>query len=170
MIVSSANNVLFLFSPNSYFVFSCVCLVAQSCLTLLWPHGLQPTMLLCPWGFSRQEYWSGLPCPLPGGLPNLGIEPRSPALQVDSLPSKPPGKLVLLCYLKFPRWYQKGLVRENILYSFLAIAETSTLSSSSMVLDVGFCRYSFLSWESSPLFLVYWEFFSFSSWKSVGFL
>ena len=43
-------------------------------------------------GFSRQEYWSKLPCPLPGDLPNPGIKPRSPALQVDSLPSEPPGK------------------------------------------------------------------------------
>ena len=43
-------------------------------------------------GFSRQEYWSGLPSPPPRDLPNPGIEPRSPALQVDSLPSEPPGK------------------------------------------------------------------------------
>ena len=43
--------------------------------------------------FSRQEYWSGLPCPPPGDLPNLGIKPRSPELQADSLPSEPPGKL-----------------------------------------------------------------------------
>ena len=43
--------------------------------------------------FSRQEYWSGEPFPSPGNLPNLGIEPGSPALQVDSLPSEPPGKL-----------------------------------------------------------------------------
>ena len=42
-------------------------------------HGLQPAGLLCPWGFSKQEYWSGLPCPPPGDLPNPGIEPRSPA-------------------------------------------------------------------------------------------
>ena len=42
--------------------------------------------------FSRQEHWSGLPCPPPGDLPNPGIEPRSPVLQVDSLPSEPPGK------------------------------------------------------------------------------
>ena len=43
-------------------------------------------------GFSRQEYWSGLPrCP-PGDLPDPGIEPRSSALQADSLPSEPPGK------------------------------------------------------------------------------
>ena len=43
-------------------------------------------------GFSRQEYWSGLPFPSPGDLPNPGIEPRSPALQADALTSEPPGK------------------------------------------------------------------------------
>ena len=42
--------------------------------------------------FSRQEYWSGLPFPSPGDLPNPGIEPGSPTLQADSLPSEPPGK------------------------------------------------------------------------------
>ena len=42
--------------------------------------------------FSRQEYWSGLPFTSPGDLPNPGIEPMSPALQVDSLTSEPPGK------------------------------------------------------------------------------
>ena len=47
-------------------------------------------------GFSRQEYWSGLPFTSPGDLPNPGIEPGSPALQADSLPSgKPPGKPVI---------------------------------------------------------------------------
>ena len=43
-------------------------------------------------GLSRQEYWSGLPFPSPGHLPNPGIKPRSPALQVASLLSEPPGK------------------------------------------------------------------------------
>ena len=43
-------------------------------------------------GFIRQEYWSGLPFPSPGDLPDLGIEPRSPAFQADSLTSEPPGK------------------------------------------------------------------------------
>jgi len=41
-------------------------------------------------GFSRQEYWSGLPFPSPGDLPDPGIKPRSPALQEDSSPSEPP--------------------------------------------------------------------------------
>ena len=43
-------------------------------------------------GFSGQQYWSGLPFPSPGDLPNAGIKPRSPALQADALPSEPPGK------------------------------------------------------------------------------
>ena len=43
-------------------------------------------------GFSRQEYWSGLPFPSPGDLPDPGIEPGSPAFQADTLTSEPPGK------------------------------------------------------------------------------
>ena len=42
--------------------------------------------------FSKQEYWSGLPFPSPGDLPDPGIKPRSPALQADTLSSEPPGK------------------------------------------------------------------------------
>ena len=48
-------------------------------------------------GFSRQEYWSGLPFPS-GDLPNPGMKPESPSLPVDSLPSKPPGKPMLENY------------------------------------------------------------------------
>ena len=47
-------------------------------------------------GFSRQEYWSGLPFPSLGDLPSPGIKPGSPALEADSLPSEPPGKPVVL--------------------------------------------------------------------------
>ena len=50
-------------------------------------HQAPPSM-----GFSRQEYWSGLPFPSPGDLPGPGIEPRSPALEADALTSEPPGK------------------------------------------------------------------------------
>ena len=46
--------------------------------------------------FSKQEYWSGLPFPSLGHLPNPGIEPGCPALQADALPSEPPGKPVIL--------------------------------------------------------------------------
>ena len=64
--------------------------VAQSCLT---PGNSYQAPLSM--GFSRQEYWSGLPFPSPGYLPNPGIEPWSPALQADSLPSEAPGKSLL---------------------------------------------------------------------------
>ena len=50
-------------------------------------HQAPPSM-----GFSRQEYWSGLPFPSPGDLPNPGVKPGSPALQTDALPSEPPVK------------------------------------------------------------------------------
>ena len=75
----------------------CVCVCARACYVAsivsgcLQPYGLQPSRLLCPWGFSRQEYWRGLPCPRPQDLLNPGMEPRSPALQAESLPSEPPG-------------------------------------------------------------------------------
>ena len=73
-------------SVNSF-----LCLVTQSCLTLCDPMNYSPARLFCPWRFFRQEYWSGLPCPPPGDLPNPEIKPRSPAVQVNSLPSEPPG-------------------------------------------------------------------------------
>ena len=62
----------------------------QSFFRLLQPHGACQAPLSMR--FSRQAYWSGLPFPSPGDLPDPGIEPRSPALQADSLPTEPPGK------------------------------------------------------------------------------
>ena len=59
----------------------------QSCLSL-WTVACQAPLSM---GFSRQEYWGGLPCPSPGDLSNPGIELRSPGLQADSLPPEPPG-------------------------------------------------------------------------------
>ena len=55
----------------------------------LWTVGCQASPSM---GFSRQEYWSGLPFPSPEDLPDPGIEPRSPALEADALTSEPPGK------------------------------------------------------------------------------
>ena len=79
----------------------CVCVCARArvralswfsrvrlCATL-WTVACQVPLSI---GFSRQEYWSGLPCPSPGYLLNPGIKPRSPAFQVDSLPAELPGK------------------------------------------------------------------------------
>ena len=62
-------------------------LVAKSCPTLATPWTVAHQAPLSM-GFSRQEYWSGLPFPSPGDLPNPGIEPRSPILQADSLPTE----------------------------------------------------------------------------------
>ena len=61
-------------------------LVAKSCP--MWPHGLQPARRLCSWDSPGQEYWSGLPFPSPGDLPDPGSKPRSPELQADSLPTE----------------------------------------------------------------------------------
>ena len=59
-------------------------------------HQAPPSM-----GFSRQEYWSGLPFPSPEDLPDPGIEPRSPALEADALTSEPPGKFLSLSHCHF---------------------------------------------------------------------
>ena len=61
-------------------------------------------------GFSRQEYWSGLPFPSPGDLPNPGVEPRSPTLQADALTSEPPGKPNLNQWLVHCEFCQYQLV------------------------------------------------------------
>ena len=62
----------------------------------LWPHGLRPSRLLCPWGISRQNCRGRLPFPSPGALPNPGMDRTLPALQVDSL---------LLSHQGSPKWY-----------------------------------------------------------------
>ena len=70
-------------------------LVTKLCPTLAtpWIVALHTPLSM---GFPRQEYWGGLPFPSPGHLPDPGIEPGSPALQVNSLPTEPPGKQCLL--------------------------------------------------------------------------
>ena len=70
----------------------CVCVYVLSRVQLFiipWTTARQAPLSM---GFSMQEYWSGLPFPSPGDLPDPRIELRCPALQVDSLPSEPPGK------------------------------------------------------------------------------
>ena len=62
-----------------------------------WKSLCRVRLIATPWTiqsmqFSRPEYWNGLPFPSQGALPNPGIDPRSPALQVDSLSAEPPGK------------------------------------------------------------------------------
>ena len=73
-------------------------------------------------GFPRQEYWSGLPFPPPGDLPNPGMEPASPALQVDSLPLCHQGNPLLKIIIVFTllcliyKLDQRCVCRGKILY------------------------------------------------------
>ena len=82
------------------------------------PHQAPPSM-----GFSRQEYWSGVPFPSPGDLSDLGIEPRSPALQADSSPSEPPRKpFISILQIKIIHPF---LFRSRYwIYSFMAMLGT----------------------------------------------
>ena len=66
--------------------------------------------------FFRQEYWSGLPFPSPGDIPDPSIKPPSPELQADALPPEPPGKPNVV-YTILPLIYQIGNLRlEEILW------------------------------------------------------
>ena len=87
--------------------------VTQSCLTLCDPHG--PVALQAPpyMGFSRQEYWSGLPFPSPEDLPNPEIEPRFPTLQADALLSEPPWKPSYNIHSKIPGLVRRFLLRRS---------------------------------------------------------
>ena len=87
-------------NPHKCFLgYECACVhawwvaSAVSDSETLWAVALQT---LLPIGFSRQEHWSGSPPPSPGDPPGPGIEPRSPTLQADSLPSEPPEKQVVM--------------------------------------------------------------------------
>ena len=78
--------------PFIYIYIYASCSVVSKCATP-WTVAHQASLSI---GFPRQEYWSGLPFPSPGDLPDPGIEPRSPTLQVDSLPAELPGESVTL--------------------------------------------------------------------------
>ena len=78
---------------------TCVCMCVYSGVQLLettWTAARQAPLSM---GYPRQEYWSGLPFPSPGDLPDPRLKPMSSALQADSLPFEPPGKYE--CYLCF---------------------------------------------------------------------
>ena len=72
-------------------------------------------------GFSRQEYWSGVPFPSPGDLPDPGIEPRSPALQADALLSEPPGKYFFKSSNNFKRKQQRWTYNSLPKYSLCLV-------------------------------------------------
>ena len=78
-------------------------------------------------GFSRQECWSGLPFPSPGDLPNPGIQPGSPTLQPDTLPSEPPGRSL----------YTKKNVKVLVTQSCLTLCNSMDYS------PPGFCLWNY---------------------------
>ena len=85
------------------------------------PWTTQPARPLCPWGFSRQEYWSGFPCLSPEDLPNPGIKPRLPTLWVQSL--KPLYLFIIFISIALGDWPRKTLVwfmSENVLPVFFS--------------------------------------------------
>ena len=116
-------------------LYGCGGLVSRSYQTLVtpWTVACQAPLSM---GFSRQEYWSGLPFPSPGDLPNLGMEPRSPLLQVDSLPAEPQGKprntgvgsLPLLQHIFHPRNWTGVSCIAGRFFTNWAIREADTLT------------------------------------------
>ena len=130
--------------------------VAQLCPTLATPwtvaFEVPPSM-----GFSRQEYWSGLPFPSPGDLPNPGIEPMSPALQADSLPTELGRKPIILPgTLQFLNWLMAEIALRCLVVSFLWEGITNTyyilfnpLSWSMLYYFHGPFARHFLNWNHS---------------------
>ena len=96
-----------------YILFESESEVAQPCPTLCnpWTVAYQVSLSM---GFSRQEYWSGLPFPSPGDLPDPGIEPRSPELQADALTSEPPGNAFWMCANQTGRLMMQVYVRNML--------------------------------------------------------
>ena len=110
-------------------------------------HQAPPSM-----GFSSQEYWTGLPFPSPGDLPNPGIEPRSPALQADALTSEPPG----IVFHSYPFHIYK-VCSSSFSFQILLICTTSFFfvgpDRSSWTVLIFFRNCSLLPWF---LLLFYW--------------
>ena len=100
-------------------------------------------------GFSRQEYWSGLPFPSPGDLPNPGIKPGSPALQANSLPAEPPNG--------WPIWGKengKCNGKETTLCNMLAVGASEGKIKKQGKKDPTFLRHPMCGWVlSSPCLL-----------------
>ena len=102
---------------NEFYYFACWVVSVMSNSVTPWIVACQASLSM---EFSRQEYWSGLPFPSPGDLPDPGIEPRSLALQGDSLPSEPPGKL-----LRLVRWTQLEDLSRRLIWSDFLLKRTN---------------------------------------------
>ena len=119
-----------------------LCLVAQWCLTLCNPHGLQPPRLFHPRGFSRQEYWKGLPFSSPGDLSNPGIEHRSSTLQV-----------VLYCLSHQSKRIDTHIcITESLLYVYVSAAKSClTLQPHRLYPSRLLCQWDFFSGKNAGL-------------------
>ena len=112
--------------PSVLFVSVCACMLSHFSRVRLfatpWTVASQAPLSM---GFSRQEYWSGLPFPSRGDLPNPGMELRSPTLQADSLPYEPPGKPNVLWY-----WLSQTMVQfrqSKIVYMIFSSLNSTVL-------------------------------------------
>ena len=106
-------------------------------------------------GFLRQEYWSGFPFPSPGNLPKPGIKHGSPTLQVDSLPTEPPGKsfqgsiyvyMLLNLFVFLLIFYYKGVSAKNLEGESLIYTLQWVSHSRTLILDNGHV-FVFYIWE-----------------------
>ena len=98
--------------------------------------------------FSRHEYWSGLPFPSPGGLPDPGIEPRSPTLQADTLPSESPGNLLYVTIVVIETSIEAVLANPHTCWDFASfptfvLIGPGSSSTSHFVFNCHVCFVSF---------------------------
>ena len=113
------------------------------------------TVAPLPMGFSRQQYWNGLPFPSPGDIPNPSIEPGSPVLQADSLPSEPQGENWVL-----KNWCLWIVVLEKTLQSPLDSKEIKPVSPKG-ILNIHW-KVCCWSWNCNSL-AIWWE--ELTHWK-----
>ena len=133
------------------YMYMCVCVTHFSCVQLFatpWTIARQAPLST---EFSRQEYWSELPCPSLGDLPDPRIEPGSPTLQTDALPSEPPGKSMYRKVRLNFKWFAEGnranMKRWHLFGSSAAFVLGSPLN---MIVRWGpwtsFCRWGLRAW------------------------
>ena len=99
--------------------------------------------------FSRQEYWNGLPFPSPGDHPNPGMEPKSPSLQADALPSEPPVPIYQGPDVDLPRITKRNSIQEG----HLEVKEISVNDKLSNFLNEEYIENSLASENMKELYL-----------------
>ena len=118
------------------------------------PYGLWPARLLCPWGLSRQEYWSGLPCPSPGDLPNPGIEPLALALAGGFLTHWATWEALLYAYTHIMTYVHMHIATYVYVHTHTCIWFYSCMIYY-VVCTPGFCSLSTMSFWGKIIFLLW---------------